>query len=1241
MQLFKQRSQKRRYTNINGIVGNNRSQQQSPTNQGFALVIALSLMAFILLLLLSITAITQIETQANIARNSNLLAKQNARLSLYVALGNLQRLSGADQRITASAAIFDTDTSTSQIEGVTHPHWVGVWDSDPGLSHLNDRLDTTNAYYNYNARREGSDNRFLGWLVSGAPKEISARDLSISTDDEVLIYGNDFDQSDPLQMANQVRVQKVAIEDTNNNAGNFAYWISDENIKARIDTYNPATNTIPIAEVERSRFTINQRSAVELIDTSNGLFDFVTDPQKSEKIDRIQSTASLSLLSDKPTALQEQLKTHSHALSSVSTGLLTNCYTSGLKIDLSSLLRAPNLTDALEQGVPHYTDSDNRRVLAKYPPGTSAHPMPPAPTWGQLQSWSQLADRASAAPLLARKHDDSTHGIYPVITRYRLKLFPTVVADSDPTQGHTLDLYFEPIIVLNNPYNSPLKIGDNMWVQVYFEKYQKTSSPETDWDRGLNMRGNFIKWPKWKVGHKTPYETATFGWNGYHGGNYWDNSELWDYTDPSGIQYRGLNFKLPDITLEPGEVMTFGIMDDGDFYNGANQLEQGALAAGTTSQVILKHKDANGDPIRAPVDWSIVEEYDKDKNVNSLGPNGSVGNEAAAVVIPYVSSYKPYLTCLNPKTGGQINRAMLPFRAAIALSDRSKPTTPEHFYSFLGGIEVSNANVIARHHWHSRDNGPTEGGTGNEEVLGSLYNPDAMEKHSFFFDIALGAGFDSENNRIELNGSTACTAGYRINHRWITGHNFRAPRHTFSATDLHHKVPNTLYGAFSTYGENQNHTEATNWPDFELAKIRIEGDGSSYWGTGTDPNDGGIVQSTFFEAPTPEIGLLSLGQLQHMLVSEDSSSDLYGIGGGSAYLKLGDTGNLFLNNGFGTGINKPALNSYAVVDHTYLLNNALWDTFIFSGLSNTMDPSSLGEGKRVPLNNRYVLGKNIDSSDLTNSLLMSKHLKVEGAFNINSHQKEAWKAVLAGGNRLVIDASNNNSAQEQRSPMNRYSTPIAGSGVTNSEVINGYRQLTDLELDALSDAIVKEVKTRGPFLSLADFINRRIEPDNTPSGLRSALETALETSGMNAQLIRPDDQPLNNFSDTNLPLDCIRPPLHIEEIFNGPRGTGISQWISQADLLQKIAPFLNARSDTFIIRGYGEVTDPISGTVQANATCEVVLKRSYNYINIEENASGESKYTFNSAEKVFQQGALSPRNKDFGRRFEIVSIHWL
>ena len=906
-------------------------------------------------------------------------------------------------------------------------------------------------------------------------------------------------------------------------------------------------------------------------------------------------------------------------------------------------MRAPNLADALEQGVPHYTDSDNRLVLAKYPPGTSAHPMPPAPTWGQLQSWSQLADRASAAPLLARKHDDNTHGIYPVITRYRLKLFPTVVADSDPTQGDTLDLYFEPIIVLNNPYNSLLTIGDSMWVQVYFEKYQKTSSPETDWDRGLNMCGRFYKWPKRKVkaNGNYAYYVTQFGWNGHHGDNYWDNSELLDYTDPSGIQYRGLNFKLPNITLGPGEVMTFGIKNDGELYNGANELEQGAFAAGTTAQVKLKHKDASGDPISAPVDWSIVEKYDDNIEVADLSPNGAVKPPQAAVVIPYINRFHLDRTCLNPKTGGQINRAMLPFRAAIALSDRSNPTTPEHFYSFFGGIEVSNANVLSRHHWNSTDNGPTKGGTGNFSMTGGLYNPNSMEQRSIFFDIALGAGFDSENNRIELNGSTACTAGYRMNHRWITGHNFRAPRHTFSATDLHHKVPNALYGAFSTYGHTQNHTITTNWPDFELAKISIEGDGSSYWGTGTDPNDGGIVQSTFFEAPSPEIGLVSVGQLQHMLVSENSSSDLYGIGGGSAYLKLGDTGNLFLNNGFGTGINKPALNSYSVVDHTYLLNNALWDTFIFSGLSNTMDPSSLSEGKKVPLNNRYVLGKNIDSSDLNNSLLLSKHLTVEGAFNINSHQKEAWKAVLAGGNRLVIDASNNDSTQEQRSPMNRYSTPIAGSGVTNSEVINGYRQLTELELDALSDAIVKEVKARGPFLSLADFINRRIEPDNTPSGLRSALETALETSGMNAQLIRPDDQPLNNFSDTNLPLNCIRPPLHIEEIFNGPRGTGISQWITQADLLQKIAPFLNARSDTFIIRGYGEVTDPISGTLQASATCEVVLKRSYDYINPEENASGESKYTFNPAEKVFQLGALSPRNKDFGRRFEIVSIHWL
>jgi hypothetical protein len=1188
-------------------------QSKGPHNGGFALVIALSLMAFVLLLLLSITTLVQVETQSAGMQKDKLQAQQNALLGLKLALGDLQKFSGADQRITSSAGIFDTDASTVDIDGVEHPNWVGVWDSDPGLPHLNDRLDTNDAYYNYDERRDGSDNRFLGWLVSGNQDDIDNHDGNeIDPEDEVLIFGSDFGQLNAAeQAANQVHVKKVSITAGSANAGNYAYWVGDENQKALVDTYSTELPTASPADTERSRFTINQRSGTETLDAAGGLFDFVTDPSLATQLGLIQRPESLALLANTPAALRKEVHLRSHALSSNSTGLLTNPYTSGLKTDLSALLHASDLDAELNRGVPHSTDSDSRVVLAKYPNGSANHPSPAAPTWAQLQSWAQLADRGEGEALLARKHEDDAHGIYPVVTRYRLKLFPTVVPDS---QGDTLDLYFEPIVVLTNPYNSPLRLGNEMWVQLYFEKYYKTTSPSNDFDRGLNVSGRFYKWPPEPRSYV--YDVVTFTEAGIlDGANFWGNSNFLAYTDPSGIDYRGLNFKLPDITLEPGEVMSFGIANDGERYNGANRLAEGAFEVGTTSQVILQRQDASGNPIRADLPWSQLAEF-------------SEGPPSAGVDIPFPNVYNRGLTCFNPKTEGQIQRTLLPFLAAIALSDRPTPTQAEHFYSFAGGIEVSNPNVVARHS-NGSDNGTGATRSGNYRMPDGISNPDSMAARSIIFDIALGAGFEAPENRAELSGSPLAIHGYRINHRWMDGHNFRAPQHFLSAADSQHQAPNTLYGGLAVYGHSQA------WQGFNLASIQLDGDGRAYWGTGTDLNDG-LTRTTFFEAPSPQLGLLSLGQLQHMLISETSSSDLYGIGGGTAYLKLGDTGNLSLS----TDFDAPAVGSSSVVDQGFLVNNALWDNFVFSGLPDNVTPAELATWNSVPLNDRYVFGAHVTAADLADPLAASKHISVKGAFNINSTQKEAWKAVLSGGNGLSIDASGDGS-EVQSSPMNRYSTPVAGSGGSNDEIISGYRQLNDQELDDLAGAIVQEVKTRGPFLSLGDFINRRVEADNTAAGLRSALEAAIDASGINAGLIRSEGQPLDTFIEANLPEGSIRPPLHIQEIFEGPLATAVSQWITQADLLQKIAPFLNARSDTFIIRGYGDATDPISDKIRAHATCEAVIQRTYEYIDPATNQAEDAAYSFDPAAEIFEQGALSPENRRFGRRFNIVSFRWL
>nr|MBC8434661.1 hypothetical protein [Verrucomicrobiota bacterium] len=117
--------------------------------QGFALIIALSLMAFVLLLLLSITTLVQVETQSAQIRVTQTEAEQNALLGLQQALGALQVAMGPDQRISATADVLAaTDPPTDP----SRKHLTGVWVSDPAGVSLN---GTTYA-----------EGELLRWLVS-------------------------------------------------------------------------------------------------------------------------------------------------------------------------------------------------------------------------------------------------------------------------------------------------------------------------------------------------------------------------------------------------------------------------------------------------------------------------------------------------------------------------------------------------------------------------------------------------------------------------------------------------------------------------------------------------------------------------------------------------------------------------------------------------------------------------------------------------------------------------------------------------------------------------------------------------------------------------------------------------------------------------------------------------------------------------------------------------------------------
>src|SRR3954467_7504710 len=81
-----------------------------PTDRrsGFALLITITLLAFLVLLLVSLASLTRVETQ--VASNNQQIsqARQNALLALNIALGQLQKYAGPDQRITGTADLAGT-----------------------------------------------------------------------------------------------------------------------------------------------------------------------------------------------------------------------------------------------------------------------------------------------------------------------------------------------------------------------------------------------------------------------------------------------------------------------------------------------------------------------------------------------------------------------------------------------------------------------------------------------------------------------------------------------------------------------------------------------------------------------------------------------------------------------------------------------------------------------------------------------------------------------------------------------------------------------------------------------------------------------------------------------------------------------------------------------------------------------------------------------------------------------------
>ncbi len=347
-------------------------------------------------------------------------------------------------------------------------------------------------------------------------------------------------------------------------------------------------------------------------------------------------------------------------------------------------------------------------------------------------------------------------------------------------------------------------------------------------------------------------------------------------------------------------------------------------------------------------------------------------------------------------------------------------------------------------------------------------------------------------------------------------------------------------------------------------------------------------------------------------------------------------------------------NGAPAVDHAWLANDALWDQWFVSSLADRTAPHhgagqagtarSLFErfvglnNQPVPLPNRHYLyagnDPETDVADLFDRagpkvdahLKVASLLRIHGAFNINSTDPAAWLAMFRSTHGLKVPVEpGDGTTSRWETAKNPFAGLLVakGSAVESDDLTDpssgnqwtGYRDPDDEELQELADAMVEEVRKRGPFLSLADFVNRRLVSDPELAS-RGALQAALDRS-INKKLESGARNSSGGTSEAAFPKADA-----------GSQMTHVPGHVKQGDVLTTLGTRFAPRSDTFTIRAYGESRSP-SGELLASARCEAVIQRNADYID-----AADGRHTL-------PVSLTSEANKRFGRKFTVIAFRWL
>ncbi len=1131
--------------------------------RGFALVVTLTLMVLLSILALGLLSLSSIELRKSGVAQGQSLARQNALLALNLAIGELQKNLGPDKRTSATADLLDGSAK--------NPNWVGAWNTEGGFRGWLISGNETIVQPADPATSVTSPPFAPDFNFDNLP---SARLIDKNT------LGSSAPDSD------QVYAPLVNIGPTSAPTGRYAWWVGDEGVKANLASPVKRVPTANITS-ERLKFLTSSPNRgfpglgenwEKWLTTPEGIL-----PDGKILHAKLATRQQVSLQAPEPTppdsgGLAAEARAGFHDFTVSSAGVLSDSKNGGLRKDLSIAFEIPEssfanseFTRVLDQGeidknLAYATDhrgSDrsiksggapiNRRLtktainwsspewssLTDYvAPGASANNpwIYRGPTFDLLRDHYQLYRRVnspftSSASLTAQTYlpntttfsgggwkqkaafgdyygeasgfpgpstsasgggnyelqDKYDNGKYVRVRPMTTQIIPELIRysytfaiqsfksdhDNDPAtpEEYQLRLTVNPFFVLHNPYDVKL-VSQPMWFNIDRSEFQFDVTVPAQNGRPAN------------------YSTRASNGNRDRSVNI---RKLVDY--PGYGSEEDYNFILSDdgspgsqITLEPGEIKTFGMRGNApvamtDLFDSGNKKNrnmyfQANLSDFFSTGIYMTIYNVPGYHNSTNTPWgpfTIPPDSEMYFDVNADGEGASVG----ATWPPLAWKSSEYHILWSK---------FIPPGAPAALD-----STQNGSWDQIRQIEF----YPYKEYWTKTEN----------SVPQTRFKPGIIEEPP--------SGRKRYIGKMDMYLKPAFNGASHDNNFSLATHNPRAMVQSIMVAGA--QGPSTTRGPANWTGSlTKLDPASTNSPGFN----------DRFWGSDS-ALPGGRPNVVLFEIPrTP---MTSIAGFRNANMSRLVTSPAYAVGNSyaSPYVEAGRA----WHRSYDAPPNRPSSQSpptinehYWNLDDSYIFNEALFDSYFFSGVN----PGSSGSGWANPLPAPVVtlasdpssaapVQKSIDdwksgTTTLPNSRLVyrtpagrgaaqiEKDLDVTtayatpqtslataadtrphnsiaaymenlGAFNVNSTSVPAWRVLLAGLRGAAVDhfsfgtaggsPSLNVSKDAAETPFPRTGIPGADSSTGSHENLwNGFRNLEDTEIEALAVEIVEEIKAR-------------------------------------------------------------------------------------------------------------------------------------------------------------------------------------